>query len=99
MALADLTLEFSNTNVHVNFCRLQKEVNEIRESVRLLKEKLRQAETSLARLRKTKATLEHDIGVKENSLMLDSKYCMGMRKNMPMDPKIGPIMQMPLICY
>ena len=37
-----------------------------------------------------------DWQVKENSLMIDSKYCMGMRKNMPMDPKVGPIFSMPL---
>ena len=79
--------------------RLQREVAEIRESVRLLKEKLRQAENSLVRLLKTKRTLESDIGVKENSLAIDSKYCMGMRKNMPMDPKVGPIFNMPLVSY
>ncbi|XP_013384963.1 tektin-3 [Lingula anatina] len=75
---------------------LQKEVNEIRESVRYLKEKLRQSEISLARLMKTKSTLEHDISVKENSLSIDSKACMGMRKGFPMDPKVGPIFNMPL---
>ncbi len=79
--------------------RLQHEVNEIRESVRVLKEKLRQAENALVRLRKTRATLQHDIGVKDNSLQIDSKYCMGMRKNMPMDPKVGPIFNMPLAAY
>ena len=80
-------------------CRLQREVAEIRESVRVLKEKLRQAENALVRLLKTKRTLEHDISVKENSLNIDGKYCMGMRKNMPMDPKIGPIFNMPLVSY
>ena len=79
--------------------RLQREVHEIRESVRLLKDKLRQAENALVRLLKTRSTLQHDIGVKENSLAIDSKYCMGMRKNMPMDPKIGPIMQIPHLTY
>ena len=74
-------------------------MQEIRESVRLLKDKLRQAENALVRLLKTKSTLEHDISVKENSLQIDSKYCMGMRKNMPMDPKVGPIFSMPLVGY
>ena len=78
---------------------LQTEVHEIRESVRMLKDKLRQAENALVRLLKTKSTLEHDISVKENSLQIDSKYCMGMRKNMPMDPKVGPIFNMPLVTY
>ena len=72
---------------------------EIRESVRILKENLRQAENALIRLLKTKRTLEHDISTKENSLSIDHKYCMGMRKNMPMDPKIGHIMDMPLTSY
>ena len=78
---------------------LQTEVHEIRESVRMLKDKLRQAENALVRLLKTKSTLEHDISVKENSLQIDSKYCMGMRKNMPMDPTVGPIFNMPLVTY
>ena len=65
----------------------------------MLKEKLRQAENALVRLLKTKRTLESDIAVKENSLSIDSKYCMGMRKNMPMDPKVGPIFNMPLCSY
>ena len=77
--------------------RLQKEVHEIRESVRVLKEKLRRAEDALVGLRKTRSALQHDINVKENSLMIDSKYCMGMRKNMAMDPKVGPMGTMP--CY
>ena len=80
----------------MSFNRLQREVAEIRESVRLLKDRLRQGENALVRLLKTKATLEHDISVKENSIMIDSKYCMGQRKGMPMDPKVGPIFQMPV---
>lgn len=75
---------------------LQREIHEIRESVRMLKEKLRQGENALIRLHKTKSKLETDISVKENSLAIDAKYCMGMRKNMPMDSKVGPIFQMPL---
>ena len=71
---------------------------EIRDSVRMLKEKLRQAENALARLCKTRAKLESDIAVKENSLTIDSKYCMGLRKNMALDRSMGPIFQMPLVC-
>lgn len=76
------------------FSRLQTEVNEIRESVRILKEKLRQEENSLVGLLKARAALQHDISVKENSLMIDSKYCLGMRNNMPMDPQLSPIFKM-----
>lgn len=105
MKVAQTRLEERTHRLNVEICNdpvmkgLQREVDEIRESVRVLKEKLRNAEQCLARLRKTKATLMHDIGVKENSLSIDSKYCMGMRKNMPMDPKIGTIFQMPLVAY
>ena len=38
-------------------------MHEIRESVRVLKEKLRVAENALVRLLKAKQTLEHDISV------------------------------------
>lgn len=75
---------------------LQREVTEIRESVKVLHDKLRNAEAALARLVKTRSTLENDINVKENSLQIDSKLCMGMRKSFPMAPNIGPIFQMPL---
>jgi len=102
MKVAQTRLDERTRRINVEICNdpvmkgLQREVNEIRDSVRLLKEKLRQAENALVRLLKTKATLENDISVKENSLQIDNKYCMGMRKNMAMDPKIGPIFQMPL---
>nr|WLD15747.1 tektin 3/5B [Platynereis dumerilii] len=105
MKLAQTRLEERTHRINVEICNdpvmkgLQKEVHEIRESVRYLKDKLRSAESALSRLMKTKATLEHDISVKENSLMIDSKYCLGMRKNMPMDPKIGPIFNMPSMAY
>ncbi|KAK2187322.1 hypothetical protein NP493_169g01020 [Ridgeia piscesae] len=105
MKVAQTRLDERTRRINVELCNdpvmkgLQREVAEIRESVRLLKEKLRTAENSLVRLLKTKATLEVDIGVKENSLTIDGKYCMGMRKEMPMDPKVGPIFTMPLITY
>jgi len=105
MKVAQTRLEERTRRINVELCNdpsmkgLQREVNEIRDSVRLLKDKLRQAENALVRLLKTKSTLQHDISVKENSLAIDSKYCMGMRKNMPMDPKVGPIFSMPLCGY
>lgn len=71
-------------------------MSEIRDSVRILRERLKSSELALARLMKTKAALEHDISVKENSLRIDSSVCMGMRKGFPMDPKVGPIFQMPI---
>jgi len=105
LKVAQTRLEERTRRINVELCNdpvmkgLQKEIAEIRESVRILKDKLRQAENAMARLRKTKSTLEHDISVKENSIMIDSKACMGMRKNMPMDPKVGPVFNMPLVSY
>ncbi|KAL5007548.1 hypothetical protein ScPMuIL_016354 [Solemya velum] len=101
MKVAQTRLEERTRRINVELCNddvkrsLYREVNEIRESVRLLKDRLKTSELSLARLMKTKATIDHDIAVKENTLKIDSQYCMGMRKGFPMDPKIGPIFQMP----
>ncbi|KAL8606870.1 hypothetical protein ACOMHN_036508 [Nucella lapillus] len=101
MKVAQTRLDERTRRINVELCNdpvmksLQREVAEIRESVRLLKERLKSSELSLARLMKTKATLEHDISVKDNSLRIDSAFCMGMRKGFPMDPKVGPIFQMP----
>ncbi|XP_022344432.1 tektin-3-like isoform X2 [Crassostrea virginica] len=101
MKVAQTRLDERTRRINVELCNdpvmksLQREVNEIRESVRILKERLKASELSLARLMKTKATLEHDIGVKDNTIKIDTSYCMGMRKGFPMDPKIGPVFQMP----
>ena len=102
MKVAQTRLDERTRRINVELCNdpvmksLQREVNEIRDSVRILKERLKASELSLARLMKTKATLEHDISVKDNSLKCDSSYCMGMRKGFPMDPKVGPVFQMPI---
>ncbi|ESP00810.1 hypothetical protein LOTGIDRAFT_205198 [Lottia gigantea] len=101
MKVAQTRLDERTRRIHVEVCHdpvmktLKHEVNDIRESIAILKKSLRESELSLARLMKTKAVLENDIGVKENSLKLDSQLCMGMRKGFPMDPKVGPIFQMP----
>ncbi|XP_064602478.1 tektin-3-like isoform X1 [Liolophura sinensis] len=102
MKVAQTRLDERTRRINVELCNdpvmktLQREISEIRESVRILKDRLKASELSLARLVKTKATLEHDISVKENSLSIDSKMCMGMRKGFPMDPKVGPIYTMPV---
>lgn len=75
--------------------RIQKEVNDLYETVCRLKEKLRQAENTMCRLLKTRALLEQDIAIKEMTIQIDSAFCMGLRKKMPMDPKIGPVLIMP----
>jgi len=69
--------------------RLQAEIREILESIRVLKEKLHAAVQSLARLQKTKVTLENDIAVKDSSLDIDRRECIGLRKNVAIDPTRG----------
>lgn len=101
MKVAQTRLDERTRRINVELCNdpvmktLQREVAEIRESVRILKERLKASELSLARLMKTKATIEHDISVKDNTIRIDSQFCMGMRKGFPMDPKVGPVFQMP----
>ncbi|RXG54651.1 Tektin-3 [Armadillidium vulgare] len=50
--------------------RMVREVHEISESVEALRQKLQDAEDSLHRLAQVRARLDHDIGVKTNSLYL-----------------------------
>lgn len=69
--------------------RLKEEIREILESMRVLKEKLHAAMQSLARLQKTKLTLENDIAVKDASLDIDKRECIGLRKNVTIDPTRG----------
>jgi len=77
--------------------RLQKEIEELREAIRVLQEKLHQAEEALVRLRKTRSTLEQDIQTKERSLDIDSKVCLGLRKKMATDPKSCPMISVPMM--
>ncbi|KAJ8299191.1 hypothetical protein KUTeg_023251 [Tegillarca granosa] len=105
MKVAQTRLDERTRRINVELCNdpvmktLQREVAEIRESVRILKERLKASELSLARLMKTKATIEHDISVKDNTIRIDSQFCMGMRKGFPMDPKVGPNIKIKLYKY
>ena len=69
--------------------RLQAEIREILESMRILKEKLNAAMQSMARLQKTKLTLENDIAIKESSIDIDRRECLGLRKTVAIDPTRG----------
>ena len=71
------------------FCRLVEEVYEINETVESLKAKLREAENALQHLLRTKASLEQDLSIKNNSLFIDREKCMGMRKTFPMSPRVA----------
>lgn len=81
----------------VSACRLKKEIEELREAIRVLQEKLRDAEEALMRLQKTRATLEQDIRAKERSLEIDSKVCVGLRKRMANNPTPCPMVTVPLM--
>lgn len=74
---------------------LKAEVGELKHSIAHLKSQLQTSERSLAQLNKTKATLDHDISVKTNSLGIDNGNCMGIRKAFPSSPKVAPIMKNP----
>lgn len=69
--------------------RLVEEVYEINETVDALKAKLREAENGLQHLLRTKASLEQDLSIKNNSLFIDREKCMGMRKTFPMSPRVA----------
>lgn len=69
--------------------RLVEEVGEINETVEQLQAKLRESENSLQHLLRTKASLEQDLSIKNNSLFIDREKCMGMRKTFPMSPRVA----------
>ena len=70
------------------FSRLVEEVSEISDTVEGLQAKLRQAESSLQQLLRTKSALEQDLSIKNNSIFLDREKCLGMRKTFPMSPRV-----------
>lgn len=62
---------------------LVNEVYEVDDTIQTLQQRLRDAEDTLQSLVHTKATLEHDLAVKANSLYIDQEKCMSMRKTFP----------------
>ncbi|XP_046953838.1 tektin-4 [Lynx rufus] len=63
--------------------RLASEVEELNTSLAALKEKLLEAEQSLRNLEDTRMSLEKDITVKTNSLVIDRHKCMAHRAHYP----------------
>jgi tektin-3 len=51
--------------------------------IRDLKNKLVQEENAIQHLLRTKATLEHDLGIKNNTLHIDRERCLGNRRTYP----------------
>lgn len=88
--LCDAALNFMKTMTSIlfSFYRLVEEVGEISETVESLQAKLRMAENSLQELLRTKASLEQDLSIKNNSLFIDREKCLGMRKTFPMSPRV-----------
>ncbi|KAL1780164.1 tektin-3 [Sigmodon hispidus] len=63
--------------------RLVNEVYEVDDTIQTLQQRLRDSEDTLQSLVHTKATLEHDLAVKANTLYIDQEKCMSMRKSYP----------------
>ncbi|KAL6089134.1 hypothetical protein STEG23_010236 [Scotinomys teguina] len=63
--------------------RLVNEVHEVDDTIQTLQQRLRDSEDTLQSLVHTKATLEHDLAVKANTLYIDQEKCMSMRKSYP----------------
>nr|XP_054762898.1 tektin-3-like [Lytechinus pictus] len=95
MQVAQSRLENRTRRPNVELCRdqpqhrLVHEVGEIYETVDILQNRLRAAESALQELLRTKTTLEHDLGVKNNSLYVDKEKCMGTRKTYPTTAKLA----------
>ncbi|PIK49434.1 putative tektin-3 [Apostichopus japonicus] len=95
MQVAQSRLENRTRRPNVELCRdqpqhrLVSEVGEIYETVDILQNRLRAAESALQELVRTKSTLEHDLQVKNNSLYLDKEKCMGLRRTYPTTAKLA----------
>ena len=70
-------------NFNLILSRLVGEVGEIQESIGLLNDKMREAQTVHQDLLRNKSRLEHDIAIKSNSLTIDRQRCLAQRKNLP----------------
>lgn len=77
----------SVASTHLTGCffprSLVNEVYEVDAAIQTLQQRLRDAENTLQSLVHTKATLEHDLAIKANSLYIDQEKCMSMRKSFP----------------
>ncbi|KAM9006143.1 tektin-3 isoform X2 [Sarcophilus harrisii] len=89
LKVAQTRLDERTRRPNVELCRdtaqlrLVNEVHEIDDAIQCLQQRLRDSEDILQALVRSKATLEHDLIVKSNSLFIDQEKCMGMRKSYP----------------
>jgi tektin-3 len=63
---------------------LLKEIHALKLSCDQLHAKLKDMESTMSQLMKTKASLEHDIKMKDVALFLDREKCLTLRQNFPM---------------
>ena len=64
------------------------EVEDLQNNIHELQRKLADAEASQQQLLKTRARLEHELDVKNNSLFIDREKCLGIRKSFPISTLI-----------
>ncbi|XP_078456415.1 tektin-3-like [Lampetra fluviatilis] len=94
LKVAQTRLEERIRRPNVELCRdapqvkLMGEVHELQDTIGALKRRKAEAESALQVLASTRAALEHDLGVKANSLFIDRDKCMGMRRNFPSTPRL-----------
>jgi len=63
--------------------RLVQEIEDLHAMIQDLKNKLALEENAIQHLLRTKATLEHDLSVKNNTLHIDRERCLGNRRTFP----------------
>lgn len=63
--------------------RLVKEVNDLKNSIQIMYNKLQEAEAQHQQMLKTRANLETDLHSKVNSLFIDNEKCLGLRRSFP----------------
>ena len=63
--------------------KLIEEVAEIAQSIKVLEDKLNEANEALQDLLRNRQRLEKDLKVKKNTLLIDQQKCMSMRRSFP----------------
>jgi len=94
MRVAQTRLDERTRRPNIELCRdpsqyrLVDEVTTIDKTIQILQARLNEAQQTLQGLVNTRATLEHDLSTKSNSLFIDQEKCMGMRKTFPSTPRL-----------
>uniref|UniRef100_A0A3Q0KRJ8 Tektin n=2 Tax=Schistosoma mansoni TaxID=6183 RepID=A0A3Q0KRJ8_SCHMA len=101
LKVAQTRLKERTRRINVESCydqpmkTLQTEVLELRKTIEELKNNRRNANITLARLQKSRTSLEQEIETKENSLSIDQR-CLSMRKSFPIKDKYGSLYAIPV---